>query len=62
MAEKTILVYADWNPLISPAFIGVLNAEILKGKEVFSFEYDSDWLKENHLSFFDPALQLFRGR
>lgn len=57
-----IFVYADWQSLSEPVLIGELNAEILKGKEIFSFEYDSDWLKENRLSFFDPDLGLFRGR
>ena len=35
-------------------YVAVLNA--------LSLEYDSDWIKNNPYSFFDPDLQLFRGR
>lgn len=33
-----------------------------KNKEVFSFEYDPEWLRENPVSFFDSDLQLYSGR
>ena len=59
---KTIYVYGDWESLGKETLIGTLNADIHKNKEVFSFEYDSDWIKNNPYSFFDPDLQLFRGR
>ena len=58
----TIYVYGDWESLGKETLIGTLNADIHKNKEVFSFEYDSDWIKNNPYSFFDPDLQLFRGR
>ena len=59
---KTMYVYADWKPLKEPCIIGTLHADILKGKEIFSFEYDTEWLKKNQFSFFDPDLELFSGR
>ena len=59
---KTIYVYGDWESLGKEILIGTLNADVYKNKEVFSFEYDSDWIKNNPYSFFDPDLQLFRGR
>ena len=59
---KTIYVYGDWESLGKEVLIGTLNADVYKNKEVFSFEYDSDWIKNNPYSIFDPDLQLFRGR
>lgn len=59
---KTIYVYGDWESLGNETLIGTLNVDIHKNKEVFSFEYDSDWLKNKAFSFFDPDLQLYRGR
>ena len=60
--SKEILVYSDWQPNSKPELIGILNSDLLKGKEIFSFEYDSEWLAKNQFSFFDPDLQLFKGR
>ena len=59
---KAILVYADWAPLAQASLIGELHADLLRGREIFSFEYDTGWLKEYGLSFFDPDLSLFTGR
>lgn len=59
---KSIFVYGDWESLGGEKLIGKLNADILKNKEVFSFEYNPEWLKNNPYSFFDPDLQLYRGR
>jgi len=41
--------------------MGRLHAELLRGKEVFSFEYDQDWLKSGHAQLLDPDLQLYAG-
>jgi len=60
--SKNIFVYADWESLEQPTLIGCLNADLLKGKEIFSFEYNSDWLKFQKFSFFDPDLQLYKDR
>jgi len=60
--SKSIFVYGDWEPMEQPAIIGLLNVDLLKGKEVFSFEYNAEWLKSQKFSFFDPDLQLYKGR
>ena len=57
-----IYVYGDWNTLKSPTLIGKLNVESLRGKEVFSFEYDERWLESKEAPLFDPDLQFFTGR
>jgi len=58
----TIWVYAHWQGFEQPALIGILSATRSRGKEIFSFEYDSDWLKVNYAIQLDPDLQLFSGR
>jgi serine/threonine-protein kinase HipA len=58
----TIWVYAHWQGLQEPMLMGVLAATRSRGKEIFSFEYDSEWLKANHRIQLDPDLQLFSGR
>lgn len=60
--SKNFFVYGDWETLGQPTLIGVLNVDLLKGKEIFSFEYDTQWLKTQKFSFFDLDLQLYKGR
>jgi len=57
-----ILVYASWSPLPEPQLMGVLSASFLKGKENFSFEYDSQWLQQKHSPRLDPDLPLVTGK
>jgi serine/threonine-protein kinase HipA len=60
--EKTIFVYADWEGL-SPVLMGKLYASVIRGAELFSFEYNRDWLRRVESSFiFDPDLHLYEGR
>ena len=60
--EKTIYVYADWANQ-SPALIGRLYVHTSRGRELFSFEYSSDWIRKVDVSFvFDPDLHLYEGR
>ena len=42
-SNKEILVYADWEGLETPQFIGTLFSSYSRGKEIFSFEYDKEW-------------------
>ena len=35
--SKNIFVYADWESISKPTPIGILNADLLRGKEIFSF-------------------------
>jgi len=40
--RKEILVYADWIGILEPpALLGILYSEIIRGKEIFSFDYDN---------------------
>lgn len=59
--RRAILVYADWVGLGGAARLGTLTAAPARGKEVFSFEYDRDWLSRDGAQALDPRLGLFRG-
>lgn len=59
--QRQIHVYADWVGLSEPTLMGVLLATPSRGKEIFSFEYDHDWLKNPNAQVIDPSLQLFKG-
>lgn len=52
-------MYADWDVFDSPLLIGKLYFTSLRGKAVYSFEYDSEWIKTG-ISI-DPELPLFTG-
>ncbi|QSE99351.1 HipA domain-containing protein [Fulvivirga lutea] len=41
--------------------MGILHADLLRGNEIFSFEYDSNWLKSGHTQLLDPDLKLYAG-
>jgi serine/threonine-protein kinase HipA len=58
---KNIFVYADWQEFKTPQLIGVLHSSYSRGKEIFSFEYDKDWLKSSFSQEIDPDLGLFFG-
>lgn len=61
MKRKEILVYASWDAIDPPLLMGSLFATPSRGKEIFSFEYDKNWLKSNYAQIIDPDLQLFEG-
>jgi serine/threonine-protein kinase HipA len=56
-----ILVYADWRELKEPILMGTLSAVHTKGREVFSFTYNKDWIQKGAVQNLDPDLQLFSG-
>ena len=58
---KEIWVYADWAGLENPQFIGTLYATYSRGKEIFSFEYDKQWLQSSFVQEIDPDLELYPG-
>lgn len=58
---KTIYVYWDDVQTVSPLPVGRLYADAIRGKEVFSFEFDASWLKHSVCRHLDPDLQLFGG-
>lgn len=59
--KTDIYVYADWQGLPKPTFMGILTAHNAKGKKSFSFTYDNDWLKSQHRFIIDPDIQFFSG-
>jgi serine/threonine-protein kinase HipA len=59
--QQAIQVYADWAGLVGPSLIGVLYSETVRGKEIFSFEYDRKWLESAKAQNLDPDLLLFSG-
>ncbi len=60
--EKTIFVYADWQPGNSPVLMGQLVARVVRGKEVLAFEYAAGWLDQGDPNLLmDPQLQLVAG-
>ncbi len=59
--KRSIEVYAHWLGLEEPFLMGVLYSERLKGKELFSFEYDKNWLQNGSSQLLDPNLQLYSG-
>ena len=60
--KKTIFVYADWQGMAQPRLMGSLQTELLRGKEIFSFAYDPEWLVSNQVQVIDPDLQWYRGK
>lgn len=58
---KQIFVYENWRG-VSSTLIGTLYVENLRGKEICSFEYDNEWLKNSGGFILDPDLSLFKGR
>lgn len=59
--HKTIYVYADWVGLGQPTLMGLLHSTFVRGKEIFSFEYDDAWLKSRNSQTLDPDLGFFSG-
>jgi len=59
--KRTIYVYADWLQLGAPQLIGALYSETLRGKEIFSFAYQKEWLQSDYAYQLDPDLGLFEG-
>lgn len=60
--QKKIYVYENWSA-VRPNKIGTLYVDVSKGKETFSFEYDSEWLKNSSFAFvLDPDLAMYNGR
>ncbi len=57
-----IFVYADWYGLNGPRLMGTLNAQRIRGKEVFSFEYDPKWLSFQASMQLDPNLGFYPGK
>ncbi|MDR1879985.1 MAG: HipA domain-containing protein [Tannerellaceae bacterium] len=62
MNEPTeIVVYADWESLEMPQFVGTLRSSYARGKEIFSFEYAEQWLQSDFAQEIDPDLGHYAG-
>ncbi|MDA7717009.1 HipA domain-containing protein [bacterium] len=61
LERKEIFVYAHWDGIEVPLLMGSLYATPSRGKEIFSFEYDKEWLQSDYAQIIDPDLQLFEG-
>lgn len=61
--ERVIWVYADWKPMEVPHLVGKLFSQRVRGKEIFSFEYNETWLSTSQAKLYlDPNLGLFKGK
>lgn len=64
MAEikRIIEVFAHWQGMEQAQKMGILTAVQLRGKEIFSFAYDKQWLSLSHAQHpIDPDLALYGG-
>ena len=59
--QKTIFVYDDWSREF-PVLMGRLYVQFSRGEEVFSFEYENSWLKNNNTLILDPDLSFYGGK
>ncbi len=61
MSKKDIFVYFDHLSANDPVPLGVLSAQTIRGKELFSFAFDSAFLNQSAYSSLDPDLQFYAG-
>ena len=61
MDTRNIYVYADWKGIDESLLLGILSVTNTRGKEVFSFEYNADWLRSGIAQNLDPDLGLYSG-
>jgi len=59
--KREIIVYADWETLDKPHIMGYLTVTIVRSKEIFSFEYNHEWLNSGNSFLLDPDLGLYSG-
>lgn len=58
---EAVSVYADLEHFESPMVMGSLRRQANRSGDVFSFEYDPEWLKRSESLTFDPDLSLVSG-
>ena len=60
--QKRIYVYSNWGNEL-PMLVGMLYAYHNRGNELFSFEYNNEWIHSCSQSLlFDPDLSFYEGR
>lgn len=60
--NKDIYIYFDDENTAKLVMVGVLSAQQVRGREVFSFEFVDEWLSNSHCHLLDPDLQLYKGK
>lgn len=61
--DLKIGVYADWQSLGGVQQMGILTVQRVRGKEIFSFEYNDSWLTSSGQALFlDPHLSMYKGK
>lgn len=60
--NKDIYIYFDDENTAKPVMVGVLSAQQVRGREVFSFEFVDEWLSNSQCHLLDPDLQLYKGK
>lgn len=58
--KRKIYVYFDHDAEF-PELLGTITVQQIRGKELFSFEFNRDWLHNHPERFLDPDLQLYAG-
>lgn len=58
---KKVYVYENWMS-DEPSLLGTLYIDVLRGSEVYSFEFDETWLNNPHINILDPNLHFYSGR
>ncbi|MEO7444239.1 MAG: HipA domain-containing protein [Ferruginibacter sp.] len=58
---NNIYVYAHWQGMNAPELMGILKATPGRTELIFSFNYNEEWLVQEHGFYLDPNLQLFSG-
>ncbi|MBW2702702.1 MAG: type II toxin-antitoxin system HipA family toxin [Deltaproteobacteria bacterium] len=59
--QREIEVYAHWDGIREPRLMGLLFANPSRGQEIFSFEYDGEWLDSAQRVQLDPTLGFYAG-
>jgi serine/threonine-protein kinase HipA len=59
--RSAVEVCIDLQPAEKPARMGTLRRQAAGAGEIFSFEYDADWLRRPEVFAFDPDLALVSG-
>ena len=62
MSDRDIFVYFDHRSEGKPRPLGILSAQTLRGKELFSFAFDDAFLHRPNLPPLDPDLRFYAGR
>lgn len=60
--KEDIYVYMDWYEWDQATYMGTLSSEQLRGKEIFSFAHDRNWLQYPQFRALDPHLGSFEGK